>query len=229
MDYRYIHPLFTETDIEDATEYMAKDMLNSGAVGAIGIDGFPTDLESAIGNEKLFMPVIKTVVGRMYGPNVINMANYTIVQNVYLNSYKESILRYLSDCHVKASCIEFTPSMVAGPILQKKGIQFADKIITQFHPEKEWDLNYKNPVTDSNVAYNLCNPLNGYMQSIICMTSLTNRPFIEYVTKSYNMAYSKDFEHAVNNGYPVTMNIAILPSKTYSNIIRFVQAIHRYF
>lgn len=216
MDYRYIHPLYTGNDYESARNYLADSLYNSIISNAP--DG---DLR---GTEAL-RAATKDMVTAIYGVNLIRMANFYTVQDIVVNKYIDSMLKYMDLCEVNCRFIEVRYPDIIPRIIAIKAQQPDFKPLTPYNPRLEWDLSY-----GSDVAKNLMNPLNSMSHYFLELNAISNYKFVREIAPCYYGDRINDqIDKWEKENSLLWLSLKILPSDNLHNINILIKSIHKYF
>lgn len=217
MDYTYIHPLFTEDDREMAIDFLSDNMIKNANVAICGISS--EDNQASIVNAQhpdkaLLKRMTKQIIERLYGVNVVKMANYAQVQEIFYDKYASYIIRYLSYCGINANLIYFTPSSISPYAIKKYIINNPNKPLGHYNPRNHWKFEVKHTVEG-----NIMNPLNGMDIVILRLTGV--KEYMPTLIKALFCRNPTPDELEYDN-----LDLKILPSDSVSNILDLVRVLN---
>ena len=217
MDYTYIHPMFTEDDRDLAIDFLADRMIDSASIALYNgeDDRGDPNLLSAQHLSKEFLKSLTTgMIEKMYGVNIITMANFAQVQDIFYDKYASYLIKYLNLCGIKAQIINFCPSSIS-PYAMAKYIQDnPNKPLAHFNPKSRWSFE-----ASQDPGINLMNPLNG-MDIVI----LRLRDIKEHVPVLLRFLFQRDptpDELEYNN-----LDLKILPNNNISELMDLVRILN---
>lgn len=219
MDYRCIHPIFEEKDRKEAEEFLIKRMTESATI--LGMDGNPMDKNNTPLNIKQIMT---NMVLSMYGVNAVRMANLGIVQDTYLNYYRDHILRYLDILGIECGEVAYNPSSIVPYVLAYKSKDFGYfNPLSWFDPEIKWDLSYTH-----DPRRNLSNPLNAYVVCNLELHNLTNDKFIAACLNRCNFTDANQLISYRKQGKPVGITLNMLPDDNFERLQGTLEMLHKF-
>lgn len=217
MDYRYIHPLYTNDDYESARDYLADNVHHQIHFDGLG-DNEP--------DPKLLKAISRNVVTSLFGVNLIRMANYSVVQQFVVDKYLNSIMNYFKYCGVDARLIEIQYPKFIPYALAHRAQQKDFKPLKQFDPNVEWgSLDYTN-----NVDLNLVNPLNSMSHYFLDINGITKYNFVKEIAPLYfGNRVDEDILQWEKEKKTIFIKLKILPDDNLYRINKLVKSIHKYF
>ena len=229
MNYKGPFPLFEKSDKEEAIEYLSSDLSNifgDTVTGVTMVDGDSgEEYESFNGiPEEIRKSVTSNIVKAMYGENVHNIANFKIVQNIFLDKYHDFFLKYISLCGFNVMYSTIYPSLIANHYMK---IKLND---TNFIPFERWNPNeyWSNYDYDpSNPRKNALNPINSLMHLTISIEAFSE----EEKNKLINLRNNFDgilYGFMGENFETKILNINLLPAKNFFGIIQFKNGIEKF-
>ncbi len=154
MNYKYLHPLYSEDDEQQAIDFLAKHAIDDAF---IMVDGDDSDQEiwQHQKNKDAIMSISRDIVKKMYGVNVVDMANFRQVQDLFYKKYAPYILKYLNTLGYDAEIISFNPGVISSFAITKQMINDGNKTpLERFDPNVKWDYTPTN-----NIRENIMNPI----------------------------------------------------------------------
>ena len=218
--------LFNDDQVEEAIDYLANHMGNTMVAGVIGEseDGefreFPADQVPT----ELLKPLFKQLVTNAYGVNIVDMANYLCVENLFHEKYKDSILAYLHYVGIDANYVVYKPSMLVPFILAKRASESGFVPPMAFNPNRRW----KSLAYGNDPLANLINPINSYEHVYLSINNIRNEGFARFIFNT-NAQAKEYIAKTFNEGKAININLALLPNKSLDPIANIVSAIHKYF
>lgn len=214
MDYRYIHPLFTEDDKDNAIDYLARNMMNSGIITVSDSDN--------INSPELLM-LCRRLIKSMYGVNTIRMANFHRVQEVFKEKYLDSLYKYLYYCNIDTKIIDIDMPYIMHKILMFKSQEEGFRQLIYFDPNIEWDLSYT-----TDIDRNLINPLNSLHRVFIELRNLSQYDFIREISQKF-FDNKFDVDDWQRRNKMVNLDLMLLPCDNFNVIHELTKSIHKYF
>lgn len=229
MNYRYIYPLFEDSDIEEASEYIASRIVNRNGTNTVkavcqDVDGEMEVVDLSEVPYGILDNLVSSLVHNVYGINTPLMANYFKTEDIYLNKYVSHILKYLDfkGYNAQSIVIDMKDLTVKGITIEsmKPGFQ----PLSRWNPSEKWiSMEY----TDNKIV-NLMNPINHCKASILTIEPKNNKYIID--TDFIDMIDKYDFKHSIDDhDGAFHLSINVLPQKSYNPIMKLVQLIHKYF
>ena len=217
MDYRYIHPMFTEDDEDMAVNFLVDRMIENATVAVYNgeMEGDQPNIISAQHLNKDFLrQITRQTVKRLYGVNIVNMANYAQVQDIFYNKYAAYIIKYLDYCGIDASLAYFTPSSITPYAIKKYAINNPNKPLAYYRPNIHWKFEVKH-----NIEGNIMNPLNGMDIVVLRLNGIK-----EYMPVLIKALFCRD---ALPDELEYDrLDLKILPTNSISNILDLVRILN---
>lgn len=216
MDYRYIYPLYTESDYESARNYLADSLYKSIESSAP---------EGPIPNIEGLRSVTKDMVTTMYGVNLIRIANFHAVQDIVVKKYINSMISYLGRCGINSRSIEIQYPKIIPNIIAYKSQQDDFEPLMHYNPRIEWDLSY-----GTEVSKNLTNPLNSLSHYFLELNAISQYDFVKEIAPIYyGDVFNDKIKEWEKDRKLLWLTIKILPSDNLHNINILMRSIHKYF
>lgn len=210
MDYKYIHPVFTEDDKDIAIDFLANQLLEM-----ITIYNEKTEVDKAQHLSKNFLKqLFMDIVKKLYGVNVVTMANFSQVQKIFYDKYAAYIIKYLNLCGINAQIVNFCPTSVSPYAISKYMQYHSNKPLSYFDPNDHWNFQISN-----DIGVNLMNPLN-----IMDIVILRLRDIKEYMPDLIRALFKRDAtkdELEYNN-----LDLKILPNNDISELMDLVRILN---
>ena len=217
MDYTYIHPIFTEDDRDSAIDFLADRMMSSTNIAIYGgdnQDGEPNLISAQHVNKEFLKTMTKGMVDRMYGVNVVTMANFAQVQDIFYYKYAPYIIKYLNLCGIKAELAMFCPSSISPYALAKYVQEHQSQQLAYYDPSKHWNFKVSN-----DISVNLMNPLNG--MDIVVLRLRGIRKYMYSLIKAIYMREPTPDELEYND-----LDLKILPMSNMSELLDLVRILN---
>lgn len=238
MNLKFFHPLFVNTEIDEASKYLSEYFVDATINSIFKIDTSQnsTDyiLNSLLNNIKndVFVEASRNQIYNMikntYGINAPIMANCYIVQDEWVSRYRETIMDYARalNFQIKEYCIipntVFTPAFV----LKKFGKDKESLMKKFFPPDEIWD--YSNIEKRSSAAACI-SPLNG-LSRIFIEFNVLDRP--KFTSKIASHFFNKDtvekIIECVKNKTDSAICIPILPSSNFTRVFTLLRDCFKY-
>ena len=217
MDYTYIHPMFTEDDEDMAIDYLASRMVNTADIAIYNgenEDGQPNLISAQHLNKDFLKEMTKQMIIRLYGVNIITMANYAQVQDIFYDKYSAYLIKYLNFCGIKASFAMFTPSSITPYAMSKYIAKNPNKPLAHYNPNRPWTFN-----VTKDIGINLMNPLNG--MDIVILRLQGIKEYMPILIKHMFQREPTPDELEYDN-----LDLKILPSSTISDLLDLVRILN---
>lgn len=227
MNFRFVHPLFDNRDVEAASTYMATIMANSDHITIQDGDN-ATDISPAV-----ISTIVKGYVQNAMGDHVVDISNFALVQEKFYEVYANAYENFLKYANIDATITYFVGSAYilpyVMPIVSKK---VKDGILRAYNPkDKYWDLleSRKRPKED------VTNPIIGNHDVELSITT-ANEDFIDEAWYLSNECL-RDTDGSINRrisyellkSKPATLTFRLLPNKDYVIIQRVLKLLHKHF
>ena len=217
MNYRYIYPLFEniKDDREEAHIFLIKKMLENQAEKILYNES--EELESyeldRVIHDHSRLGTIRTV----YGVNIITMANYFKVEDIFFKDIRHRLLNYLTLNGHKAECVSIKASDIASKkIIHNMNTKIGYVPISKWPPSEKWlSLEYS-----SNKDANLLSPMNQCIHSYVCLKDFSNKEFIDSL-KMYNIDHI--YDNTKNELY-----VKALPASSYNPVLKLMNLVFQY-
>lgn len=217
MDYTYIHPMFTEDDRDLAIDFLADRMIDSANIAIYSgqtEDGQPNLLPAQHLGKEFLKQMTTGMVERLYGVNVITMANFAQVQDIFYDKYAAYLIKYLNFCGINAQIVNFCPSSIS-PYAMKKYIQEnPNKPLAYFNPNQSWTFQVSN-----DIGINLMNPLNG--MDIVILRLRDIKEHMPVLVRALFQREATPDELEYNN-----LDLKILPNNNISELMDLVRILN---
>lgn len=217
MDYTYIHPTFTEDDRDYAIDFLADRMIDTANIAIYGgdrEDGEPNLIPAQHLGKEFLKSMTKGMVDRMYGVNVIAMANFAQVQDIFYSKYASYIIKYLSLCGVKAELAMFCPSSISPYALSKYIQEHQNQPLAHYNPNVHWTFK-----VSKDVGINLMNPING--MDIVVLRLRGIRRYMPTLIRHLFLREATPDELEYND-----LDLKILPMKNMSELLDLVRILN---
>lgn len=217
MDYTYIHPMFTEDDRDSAIDFLADRMIDTTNIAIYGgenQDGEPNLIPAQHLSKEFVREMTRGMVDKMYGVNVITMANFAQVQDIFYDKYASYLIKYLNLCGIKAELAMFCPSSISPYALAKYVQQNQNKPLAHYNPNKHWTFK----VSD-DIGVNLMNPLNG--MDIVILRLRGIKEYMYSLIKAMYMREPTPDELEYND-----LDLKILPMASMSELLDLVRILN---
>lgn len=232
MQYRFIYPLFEDSEIEEASEYIVDRILNGDGNNQIKImrendDGETEMMKISEAPNYIAEGLVGHLVKNTYGINAPLMANYFKTEDVYLNSFVPHILKYLDLRGFNAESVSVDTKSLTLRMISVESRKPGFQPISRWNPVQKWiSMDY----TDNRMI-NLMNPLN---QCTNCGLVIKPKDQNKYIMVDTNFIMALE-----RNGLKCNMDrdntgvfrisINVLPQKSIQPILKLVKLIHKYF
>lgn len=216
MDYRFIHPLYTNEDYESARDFLADNMSKKLNFG---------DGEGPQPDESLKKIIAKNMVTNLYGVNLIRMANIATVQKVVSEKYIPHIVEYLGFCKVDCKVVEVQYQKIIPDVIAYRSKLPSFKPLVQFNPNIEWDLKY----TD-DIERNLINPLSAMSHYYLSINGVAEYDLARDLDPIYfGGRFKPVIDDWENQRKSLFFSFEILPDDNLHRINILMKSIHKYF
>ena len=220
MTDRFIHPLYTKEDIDDAQHYLATILASN--IDILNPEGNPisNDKEAKFRQDPNLNDMLCDIVNVTLGVNTIDFANMHKVQDMYLDRYRDSLVKYATYAGYNAFTVDISISKLIPFIMSQNMKKSSFTQYRYWDPRVRWDLSY----TD-DVYTNMTNPSNSLLSSYVMISGMTDKNFVH----KFSRFYSFDIEtmcRKIDEGHPATFSIKLLPAKDYTPIMELMQTIH---
>lgn len=217
MDYTYIHPTFTEEDRDYAIDFLADRMIDTANIAIYGgenQDGEPNLISAQHLGKEFLRSMTKGMVDRMYGVNVVTMANFAQVQDIFYEKYASYLIKYLNLCGVKAELAMFCPSSISAYALSKYVQEHQDRPLAHYNPNKHWTFEVSN-----DIEVNLMNPING--MDIVVLRLRGIKKYMPTLAKHLFLREATPDELEYND-----LDLKILPMMNMSELLDLVRILN---
>lgn len=213
MDYRYKHPIYTADDGELALNALVEYTENNNRAEQIALQGkFIREISQTPKD------ITKRMVLMQYGCNIITMANYLNMQDLFFSKYMPHWLKYLDEIGIKADCQFMKVSNFVLKYVIQQCTRGNMEPLAQWNPSIFWnDYSYRD-----DKMRNLANPLNGFYRASLNIPNCDNYDFIIAMDKWHNVNIQREKGHKYN------LDIRILPTINPVNMLEITRIIHRY-
>ena len=228
MNFKFIHPLFDDRDVEAASTYMATLMSNSDRIAVQDGDN-STDIDPSI-----VSAIIKGYIQNSMGKHVVDISNFAIVQEKFYQVYANAYENFLKFAKLDAKIVYFNGAAQMLPyVLPRASSKLKDGVIRPYNPKDEyWNL------LDSRIfpREDLASPIIGY-HDVVLTIKTDNFEFAdeawylsnECARSSKNPRIMKSINARVLAEEPVELSFRLLPNKDYVIIHRVLSLLHKYF
>lgn len=214
MNYKYIHPLYTEDDKQEAIDFLAKSMIDDTSIAFTNSEFDEKNIQQQ--NKEFMMNMTRNLIKTMYGVNIIDMANFRQVQDVFYDKYSSYIINYLNMLGYKAELIMFNPASITPFAMIKEVYNRDSKPLERYNPNEKWDF-----TVSDDIRKNIMNPVNGMDMVILHIKNVgVKMPLI------LKELYGKVDKECLNYE---DLAIKILPSKNFESIQGLVKIINTVF
>lgn len=230
MDNRCIHPLFEKTDYNAALEYLTNRV--EDGIADIGFDmssifeedGF-IDEEKIGAFDILKNTVLKSILESAYGVNVVKMANYAIVEDIFIKKYYKSILSYMDTIGLDAYYVKIYPHSIIPALISNRSKSPNFKPMNLWDPNKEWNL---MDMESTNIEKNILNPINHFYHISMIIKDVDNDDFINALYKNSPISLKNRIKRERSKGNKINVCVKLLPFDSYDKIFDFVNILHKY-
>lgn len=214
LDYKYKHPLYTKDDGELALNALTEYIENNNRAEQVAVQGFFEE-------EPLVVPkeISQRMVVTQYGCNLITIANYLNMQDLFFTYYMPHWIKYLDNVGIQAKCQYCRlNSFILRYIIQQCTLGNMQPL-TYWDPSIFWmDYSYGD-----DKMKNLANPLNNFYRASLQVLDCDNYDFIITLDKLYGKT---NISRDKNTKY--TIDINVLPANNPVKMIELTKVIHRY-
>lgn len=217
MDYTYIHPRFTEDDRDFAIDFLADRMIDNTNIAIYGgenQDGEPNLIPAQHLSKEFLKAMTRGMVDKMYGVNVIAMANFAQVQDIFYDKYASYIIKYLDLCGISSDLVMFCPSSISPYAMTKYIEGNNNRPLAHYNPTQHWNFNVSN-----DVGVNLMNPLNG--MDIVILRLKGIREYMYPLMKAIYMREPTQDELEYNE-----LDLKILPMENISELLDLIRILN---
>lgn len=223
MDYRFIHPLYTNKEPQAAIEYLINTIKDHIDVGEEDVFGNTID-PSAMEVTKII--AASSLVQNVYGVNAIDIANFFKTQEYFYKYYADSILRYCNILGLEnAVFIKIRPGQFIPQILgyhAEHSKNFTP--LNMWNPKEIWfDYGYK----DDDHYRNIMNPLNNLDHVYLMLNDMKNHRELMtnliHLDTKFNSDEERQKMYNINN-----LIYKLLPAKNMRGLLFFVKTLHKY-
>lgn len=213
MDYRYKHPLYTANDSELALNALIEYAERNNKAEQIAVQGrFIREIPQTPRD------ITRNLILTSYGCNIITMANYLNMQDLFFSKYMPHWLKYFDALGIAAGVSFMKASDFVLKYVIQQCIHRNMEPLTPWNPSIFWnDYSYRD-----DKMRNLANPLNGFYRASIHIPNCDNYDFIIAMDKWHNVSIPRD------KGRKYNLDIKILPTINPINMIEITRIIHRY-
>lgn len=206
-----INRLYTDNDVEVATDYLAEYIERNNKPEQKAIYGKYMHNLNINHNHAI------QLVRNAYGVNIATMANFLQAQDQFFSTFMPHWLSYLPNVGLETHCTYFKSSDVCTPYFVIKQLQDS-KYITRFKPY----LPHEKWTDFSDISGNLMNPLSIFYTAYLNIYDVENTELIEAINRFYNM------KNPVNPDNVQNMALKVLPSFGPNQLEKLTRILHRY-
>lgn len=217
-----IHRIFDNSEYELALDYLSNSLYNSGTLSFAAADQGSMDILKNPNFEQAAMGIVRHIVKELYGINIVQMANYMSVQEVFNNIYSDSIERYIHYCHagiVLCKLIQPSISFYINKLIVNNIARYGIMEEQKWDPSKIWDFKH---IEESNKLKKLSNPLNGF-----------DHTYLYFLNPSYSSDAIRELDSRnigfINNPLERYYIVQLLPDNNYNKILNTIEILHKYF
>ena len=163
----------------------------------------------------------RKILPKIYGKNIVAIANMWKVQTITLDKYMPFILEYLYYADVKAKLYEISPMSIAVPAMMYKMND------STFNPEKIWHPSVRwKMVFTNNPDQNIVSPFNFLIHARLEIHDPPKK-FIEVVIPNKEKRENM-INEAKEAGLDPIITFPLLPNDNFNMILKMIDCIHRY-
>lgn len=216
MDYRFKHPIYTNEDSDAAVEHLIEYIENNN----IPEHNATSDHEFTHKKSEIPKEIMKQVIRKQYGVNLINIANILLMQDLFFREYMPHISRYLDLIGVKYYFSYMRPSNITSRYIIR--MYLSGKMInplSYWNSDVLWDdYSYRS----DNPNMNIMNPINNFYMANLVLYNISNDTFMDAFDKLYGKNTKSE------RGETNTICIKMLPSVNPSFMMQITKLIHKY-
>lgn len=234
MDYKYVYPLYTEDEVEEASDFITDRIISKSGTSMLkAMKQDPDGYMQIVNLDEVPQSILKDLMGNLvfnaYGVNAPLMANYFKVEDVYLTDFEYHILKYLDLSGFIGQSISLDKKDLILKQLRLAFQQPGFQPVSRWNPREKWiSMEY----TDDKSS-NMMNPLNQCISSSLSIKSKNPNKYViasEFIDMIDIMRYRYTItEKQENTENILGLQIEVLPAKSFQPIIKLAQLIHKYF
>lgn len=213
-----IFPLFKYTEFDRASEYLVRNLKESG-IEMIELDNSIKEQLPDFQVDRLIDAILTQMVNQMYGKNIPQMANFLLVQKTVISKFEQRLINYMKLVNLEGELIVWTPSSITAGVLFHKANQIEFDPLTRWNPNELWDFNDE---IDSDKE--LLNPLNGFLHMYLILKNVNNPKFLFDLCNAGILTEKeiKDADYSFNE-----LKIQLLPYNNFNRVLNVAHAIFR--
>lgn len=220
----HIFPLFDNSEIDEAIDYMVRNLISNTEINLIQFDPSMEFEKEPKDMPELLQTVMTTMAKTLYGVNAPQMANFLIVQKLVEDKLKDRLANYMNYVGIDGYITECTPSRISTQALAYRIYNKDFRPLDRWNPNILWDFCDNSGKKD--ISRSLTNPLNGFLHMYLVLKEVDNKKFIMALNKAGLISFKDIYE---NNFYFRDLCLQLLPYNNFNKVLSIAQAIFRYY